>query len=221
MNEPARPANWYADPTGRHQYRYWNATEWTDQVADNQVTSTDPPTMPEASAATPTAPAPAAPPAPGAPPLAPTLNQPDPRKNANPIFAVVAIIGGVLLAIGSFLDAAKASAGSGAFTFDVEKNYMDGDGPITLVVGIGIVVIGVLLITKAIPRWGGWIALFLGAVGVLVALADIADVSDSPEIEAVGGSITVGPALWVCLAGGIVALVGGGLAALLGRAEAD
>ncbi|MGA1220759.1 MAG: DUF2510 domain-containing protein, partial [Ilumatobacteraceae bacterium] len=23
------PANWYEDPTGRHQHRYWDGTAWT------------------------------------------------------------------------------------------------------------------------------------------------------------------------------------------------
>jgi uncharacterized protein YxjI len=36
------PANWYPDPQGRHQHRYWDGTAWTDHVSDNGVTSTDP-----------------------------------------------------------------------------------------------------------------------------------------------------------------------------------
>ncbi|MEV4414490.1 DUF2510 domain-containing protein [Catellatospora sp. NPDC049609] len=27
------PANWYADPTGRHVYRYWNGSRWTEHVS--------------------------------------------------------------------------------------------------------------------------------------------------------------------------------------------
>jgi uncharacterized protein len=33
---------WYIDPSGRHEYRYWNGTSWTDYVADNGETATDP-----------------------------------------------------------------------------------------------------------------------------------------------------------------------------------
>jgi uncharacterized membrane protein YhaH (DUF805 family) len=36
------PAGWLPDPTGRHQYRYWDATRWTHYVSDNGVTSADP-----------------------------------------------------------------------------------------------------------------------------------------------------------------------------------
>ena len=34
--------NWYPDPTGRHQHRYWNGTEWTDNVSTNGIQSADP-----------------------------------------------------------------------------------------------------------------------------------------------------------------------------------
>jgi uncharacterized protein DUF2510 len=48
---PAAPAvapapgtpGWAADPFGRHQWRYWDGTRWTDQVADGSTQSTDPP----------------------------------------------------------------------------------------------------------------------------------------------------------------------------------
>ncbi|MCU1352709.1 MAG: Scramblase [Acidimicrobiales bacterium] len=33
---------WHNDPTGRHQHRFWDGTEWTDQVADVGVTGSDP-----------------------------------------------------------------------------------------------------------------------------------------------------------------------------------
>ena len=35
------PANWYDDPTGRHQHRYWDGNEWTSHVSDNGVQGTD------------------------------------------------------------------------------------------------------------------------------------------------------------------------------------
>jgi|CXWL01.1.fsa_nt_gi uncharacterized protein YxjI len=36
------PANWYPDPTNRHQHRYWNGASWTDHVSDNGITGNDP-----------------------------------------------------------------------------------------------------------------------------------------------------------------------------------
>jgi Protein of unknown function (DUF2510) len=38
---PPAPANWYADPYGRHAHRWWDGTEWTQHVLDNGVQSTD------------------------------------------------------------------------------------------------------------------------------------------------------------------------------------
>jgi hypothetical protein len=40
MNAPA--AGWNPDPTGRHEYRYWDGGSWTDDVSDNGLTSVDP-----------------------------------------------------------------------------------------------------------------------------------------------------------------------------------
>lgn len=36
------PANWYADPTSRHELRYWDGSVWTNHVSDKGVTGTDP-----------------------------------------------------------------------------------------------------------------------------------------------------------------------------------
>lgn len=36
------PPNWYPDPQGRHQYRWFDGTNWTDTVSDNGVTGSDP-----------------------------------------------------------------------------------------------------------------------------------------------------------------------------------
>lgn len=41
-NLPRHPARWLRDPTQRHQYRYWNAVMWTDEVSDHGVVSIDP-----------------------------------------------------------------------------------------------------------------------------------------------------------------------------------
>jgi uncharacterized protein YxjI len=46
------PANWYPDPIGRHELRYWDGSAWTHHVSDHGVTGTDPldaPTPPQTS----------------------------------------------------------------------------------------------------------------------------------------------------------------------------
>lgn len=36
------PAGWYPDPTARHQNRWFDGSDWTDQVADGQAVASDP-----------------------------------------------------------------------------------------------------------------------------------------------------------------------------------
>jgi hypothetical protein len=36
------PAQWFADPSGRHTHRYWDGAQWTPQVADDGRTGEDP-----------------------------------------------------------------------------------------------------------------------------------------------------------------------------------
>jgi len=39
------PAGWFADPSTRHEQRYWSGSEWTENVTDSGVPSTDAPPM--------------------------------------------------------------------------------------------------------------------------------------------------------------------------------
>ena len=41
MPRPTVPAGWKADPTGRHQFRYWDGFQWTENVADAGEQSRD------------------------------------------------------------------------------------------------------------------------------------------------------------------------------------
>ncbi|MHB8264102.1 MAG: DUF5684 domain-containing protein [Acidimicrobiales bacterium] len=38
----AQKPDWYTDPSGRHQQRYWNGSLWTEHVADGGVQANDP-----------------------------------------------------------------------------------------------------------------------------------------------------------------------------------
>ncbi|MFM8828482.1 MAG: DUF4190 domain-containing protein [Actinomycetota bacterium] len=37
-----RPQEWLPDPSGRHELRWWDGTQWTEHVSDAGETSTDP-----------------------------------------------------------------------------------------------------------------------------------------------------------------------------------
>lgn len=42
----AHPPNWYPDPYGRHEYRYWDGSAWTEHVSSHGRSTVDPPLMP-------------------------------------------------------------------------------------------------------------------------------------------------------------------------------
>lgn len=41
--QPLPPADWYADPSGRFEMRYWNGEDWTEHVSRKGKQFTDPP----------------------------------------------------------------------------------------------------------------------------------------------------------------------------------
>lgn len=49
-------AGWYNDPTKTYMYRYWDGTQWTNQVNSGGATNTDPNPLDPAVASTPPAP---------------------------------------------------------------------------------------------------------------------------------------------------------------------
>lgn len=42
-DKPSIPADWYKDPSGRFEYRYWDGSKWTDNVSRAGVAYKDPP----------------------------------------------------------------------------------------------------------------------------------------------------------------------------------
>ena len=42
LDRPGIPADWYADPVGRHQYRFYDGLHWTDHVANDGRVQLDP-----------------------------------------------------------------------------------------------------------------------------------------------------------------------------------
>jgi hypothetical protein len=112
---PIVPAGWYTDPVGRHEYRYWDGTDWKPEVSDGGVTAVDPlgpapPPLPQRTAgpavSDPAVPAPVSDPAsaalvadPAAPALVTDSVAPAPagaprrrRKWAVPLVAIAAVV---------------------------------------------------------------------------------------------------------------------------------
>ncbi len=152
------PPAWLADPTGRHQHRYWDGSLWTDHVSDHGVVSSDSPI-----AMAPPAPTGAAAPwAPGTPaPVASPSRAPLTTKAvaAN----VIVVVGAAMLFLASFMkwlgvrvsiDTFSTSASKSAWTFWV----------CLLAVLIGAAAAAPATVRLCRGPAPPWIALTLGAV---------------------------------------------------------
>lgn len=125
------------------------------------------------------------------------------------IGAIVAAVGGGLAVLGAFLEVASvdlALAASNNVT--LSANYFDtDDGKIVAAVGLIVLLVGLATLV-------GWIS---GVVPAIVfaagglALFGFA-LNDRLDFDSALGRLTFGPALYVVMAGGLVAAIGGVLA---------
>ena len=134
---------------------------------------------------------------PTAPPPPPPPGEPKKRVViANPKLGLASTLGGIAMIVGAFMEAVT---GPGAIFF--QTSYIDGDGPIMLVLGAAIVVLGFFIGRAALPRFN---ALFVSVAGILAALVAVIDIGDVQDSQF---KVDPGPALYVCLAGGVIAAV--------------
>ena len=152
------------------------------------------------------------------------------ERRAAPTAAIVTIVGGVLLAVASFLPWAKVS-GSGA---SVTAKGLDGsDGYITLAAGLIAVVAGLVML-RATRRVLAVVAVLVGLVGGGIALYDALTAKDSvldaaaeelapsfgvsadqvraaldQAVDSGTLGVSIGVGLYIAIAGGLVAIAGG------------
>jgi actin-like ATPase involved in cell morphogenesis len=129
-------AGWQADPAGRHEYRYWNGSEWTDDVSDGGTTSTDP--MPAADPAASAAPSPTA-------AGAPFLSTPAAHRSRVPIVVATVV---VVALLAGFLVLKGGGGGGGASGLGTVTGRVDANG--VFVHHVNVPKDSVLLV-KAIP----------------------------------------------------------------------
>jgi hypothetical protein len=159
-----------------------------------------------------------------------------------PLGAILAIVGGALLVIGSFLSWAEFS---GAGQSEVVSGVDMTDGWVTVVAGLVIVAVGIAA-TTAPQRPLAVAAGIVGAFGVGFGLFDALTLTDSAldrvaEETAMATSvsfqelralldvlidsgqigISIGIGLYVVIAGGVIAVVGAGVQLAAARAQAD
>ena len=98
MTQPTK--GWYTDPTSEYMYRYWNGTQWTNQVSSSGTTLNAPNVMDPSAATTPPAPGSEA----ASPPqadVAPTVQVTQKRGSGvgTVIAAILAIVAVVVLIV--------------------------------------------------------------------------------------------------------------------------
>jgi hypothetical protein len=152
------------------------------------------------------------------------------ERRGAPTAGIVAIVGGALLALGSFLPWAEVS-GSGA---SVTAKGLDGsDGYITLAAGLVAVVTGLVML-RGMRKVVAVVAVLAGLIGGGLALYDAVTAKDSvldaaaeelaptfgvsadqvraaldQAIDAGQLDVSIGIGLYVVMAGGLAAIVGG------------
>jgi hypothetical protein len=205
VTEP-NPAGWFADPFHRFQHRYWDGASWTSHVSTQGTPTTDPwgiePSPPGV------APIPTYPP----PMSLPTAGAARPWSSR---VLVIVLVGAGLLAIGAILPWVRAEASFGSSSFSAHKNGLDGDGVLTGLLAVGIVLF--LLLGKA--RLGfAWTVLSLGVLAIGIAVYDIIDVSNEySDLTSANFHVNVGFGLWLTAAAAGVVIVGGLFALLEAR----
>jgi Protein of unknown function (DUF2510) len=125
-------------------------------------------------------------------------------RSTSPAPWIIAVAGALAI-VGSILPWATVRTGFG----ELSVSGTDGDGVITLVLGIALVGLGLCGFTRARQILSG--VSLLPALGVgAIALIDIVDVSNvADELGSDFAQVSIGSGLWVCLAAAVLALVGG------------
>ena len=142
-------AGWIADPTGRHEYRYWDGSAWTDNVSDGGVSAVDPmpvepepapTTAPDEAAATaakwPTAPAPA-------------TTRSATKRSRVPVMVAAAVVVVLLVVAGLVVVSSRGGGGSGGSGTGVVTGPVSENTPFVHHVEVPA---GSVLLVKAIPE---------------------------------------------------------------------
>jgi hypothetical protein len=196
---------WRADPSGRHQYRWWDGG-WTDRVSDRGQRGVDPFTETPAGA--------------------PVKEKAKKRTGVggrrrvrfwlNP-GGVVAVLGGAAGIVGTLITMTTSTLGPVSET----ATYFDTDrGKFVFGISIAIVVVSVIGLLKPSPNGFLVLLVLLGGIAVTtLAVYDRIDMQNTvDELTRAGGvgaalQVTFDAGLYVCIAGGVAAALGAILAA--------
>jgi hypothetical protein len=137
-----------------------------------------------------------------------------PVRTGPSIGGIVGAIGGAVIVVGTLLELLSVTVGRGAAELSASKSYLDTDNG-KVVAALGVVVLVIALGSLVARDLGVMVPIAVAAAGLAAfgfALYDRIDLNDGAD--AVGASF--GPALYVAMAGGVLATVG---AMLIAREE--
>jgi len=188
------PPAWYDDPQDPSNFRYWDGTHWTDDRAPKRapqpVVQAWSPTYqaPVAEASSPTYQPPIA-------PVAPSIIQPAASGTPGwPWPRLIAALAAIAIMIGSVTSWATVSASY----MSVDIKGTDGDGVITVVGGI------VLLVLVFARKYLAGIIISIITGGILVSdLVDLSGIAGDDSF----GTVSVGWGLYLATAGAVTAVV--------------
>jgi hypothetical protein len=139
----------------------------------------------------------------------------------NRLSGLLAVIGGAVVILGSFLPWASLSGDDTDVITGMDSSTITGwttiegetgDGPIFLVLGLAVAIMAILAL-RGIVNLGTKIAtIVVASISLLISLAEFGDVSDANDIvKPFGFEFSYGVGLFLLLAGSILGIVGGAL----------
>ena len=112
--------------------------------------------------------------------------------------------------IGALLPWARIDLSFGPAGLSEDVDGTEGDGVITLVLGILLGAVAVLaLATRGVARWAAVVGIVAAVIVTAIAIIDIVDVNRTAGDISPLVDVSVGAGLWVTLIAGLAGIVGG------------
>lgn len=208
---------WHSDPMGQHDWRYWDGAIWTEHVSDVGRT---PQPAPVAPSSTPHAVLPSVSlPSVTLPSVTlPSVSLPSVVAGLSKAAsgrartsAVVALVGGVLMALGAILPWEVVTV-NGAIAESV-KGLSEGAGGLTLGAGLLVGLLAVLFLNGTLGRGSAIAMVSITAVALVFVMGNFMAISNDID-QAAGAGVDGFVAVDATLGMGIVLAILGGLVAI-------
>ncbi len=198
---------WHSDPMGQHDWRYWDGASWTEHVSDVGRTPQPAPVTPSS---TPHAVLPSVSlPSVSLPSVVAGLSKAATGRARTS--AVVALVGGVLMALGAILPWEVVTV-NGAIVESV-KGLSEGAGGLTLGAGLLVGLLAVLFLNGTLGRGSAIAMISITAVALVFVMGNFMAISNDID-QAAGAGVDGFVAVDATLGMGIVLAILGGLVAI-------